>query len=99
MLKDGDARVRTEAANALLEFNLAQLKNTNNEINLIIEFTAEILSNEVPYALNHPFDVLHGFQNISNGHYQTKVKRVLGKHLFDLTNMLFELKSNEKLVN
>lgn len=99
MLKDSDARIRNEAANALLILNCCQLKHPNKGINLMAEFTAEILANEVPFSLNNPVEPLHGFHFASDSNDQRKVKRVLGKYLFDLSNMLFDLKSTEQLVN
>lgn len=100
MLKDSDARIRNEAANAILEFNRLQLVGISNEIDSITVFAAEILSNEVPFSLNHPLEPLHGCQfgfNCTETDGQL-IKRVLGTHLFDVTNMLFDLKSNEQLV-
>lgn len=101
MLRDGDARIRNEAASAMLEFNISQLKRTNNGLNLIAEFTAEILSNEVPFSLECPLDPLHGCQSMVNATQNDgrPIKRVLGKYLFDLTNMMFDLKSSEQLVS
>lgn len=98
MLKDGDARIRNEAANALLIFNLSQLKHPNKGINFMAEFTAEILLNEVPFSIENSCEPLHGFQFAPNSYDRRKVKRVLGKYLFDLSNMLFNLKSTEQLV-
>lgn len=100
MLKDSDARVRNEAANAMLEFAISQLKHTNDRMNLIAEFTAEILSNEIPFSLDIPINSLHGskFSLNSTQNVGRPIQKVLGKCLFDLTNMIFELKSSEQLV-
>lgn len=101
MLRDSDARIRNEAASAMLEFNISQLKRTNNGLKLIAEFTAEILSNEVPFSLESPLDPLHGCQSMLNATQNDgrPINRVLGKYLFDLTNMMFDLKSSEQLVS
>lgn len=101
MLRDGDARIRNEAATAMLEFNSSQLKHTNHGINLMAEFTAEILSNEIPFSLDSPLELLHGCHQLmlnSTQNDERPIKRMLGKYLFELTNMMFDLKSTEQLV-
>lgn len=106
MLKDFDPRVRNEAANAILEFNLLQTASSNNKSTLctkstiVTEFVAGILSNEVPFAIGNPVGCLAGFQPsfYLDNNCNRQTMRILGKHLFDITNMLFDLKSNEQLV-
>lgn len=106
MLSDSDGRIRNEAASALLEFNIAQITRINGGIrkcpknHLMSEFIAEILSTEIPFSLDNPSEPLTGFQlelyDIEENNRQ--IKLVLGIYLFDLTNMLFDLKSSEHLV-
>lgn len=106
MLKDFDPRVRNEAANAILEFNLLQTACSNNKSKLcskstmVTELVAETLSNEVPFAIDSPAGCLVGFQPsfYLDNDCNRQTMRILGKHLFDITNMLFDLKSNEQLV-
>lgn len=107
MLKDSDARVRNEAANSILEFNMLQAFHPNHRIELysksymVTEFVAETLSNEVPFSMDNPSGCLNGFQpgfGFDDNQDNAQMKRVLGRHLFDITNMLFDLKSNEQLV-
>lgn len=97
MLSDSDARVRNEAANALFELYCSPFIDKNHKNNSILEFVAEILSNEVPFSLNNPMEPLNGFHLGVNNNKQ-QIKRVLGKYLFDLVNMLFALKSSEQMV-
>lgn len=101
MLKDGDARIRNEAANALFELFCSASVGERGETHSITEFAAEILSNEVPFHLDDPMEPLRGFHfqlNRDESNYQ-QIQRVLGKYLFDLANMLFSLKSSEQLVS
>lgn len=106
MLADSDARIRNEAAAAILEFNTLQSVQRSNVIHqhsrnyLTIEFVADTLSNEIPISLDNQCGILAGFQAAlcDERADSRRVKRVLGKHLFDLTNMLFDLKSTEQLV-
>lgn len=106
MLSDSDARIRNEAASALLEFNISQLMRINGgiricpKIHLMSEFIAEILSNEIPFSMDNPSEPLAGFQLDLYGIKENnrQIKQVLGIYLFDLTNMLFDLKSSENLV-
>lgn len=101
MLRDSDARIRNEAANALFELNCSQFIDESYKNSSIAEFAVEILSNEVPFSLNSSIepklDEFHLGINSTNYNYQ-QIKRVLGKYLFDLANMLFALKSSEQLV-
>lgn len=105
MLKDSDARVRNEAANAINEFNVLQGTHKNkrpklfSKNNLVTEFVAETLSNDVPFSIDNLSG--HGFQPTIhlNSCNELEMKKVLGKHLFDITNMLFDLKSSEQLVS
>lgn len=107
MLGDSDARIRNEAASAIFEFDTSQCMRKSNVTHkyfgnyLTIEFMADTLSNEVPFALDNPCGILTGFQLGLCGEKTNnrQVKRLMGKHLFDLTNILFDLKSNEQLVN
>lgn len=96
MLRDSDARIRNEAANALYELYCSQFVNERCKDSSITEFAVEILSNEVPFSLNSSMEPLSGFHLGMNCTKQ--IKRVLGKYLFDLANMLFALKSSEQLV-
>lgn len=100
MLKDSDARIRNEAANAMLEFNISQLKRTNERVRPISEFTAEILSDEIPFSLDNSMETFIGSKIQCNSTQDSNrpIRRVLGKYLFDLTNMIFDLKSSEQLV-
>lgn len=101
MLRDSDARIRNEATNALFELYCIQFIDKNCKNHSISEFAAEILSNEVPFSLNSPTVPLNGFHlelNATKTNYQ-HIKRVLGKYLFDLANMMFALKSGEQLVS
>lgn len=101
MLRDSDARIRNEAASALFELYCSQFIDESCKNSSISEFVAEILSNEVPFSLNSPMEPLNGFHlgiNSTKCDYQ-QIKRVLGKYLFDLANMLFALKSSEQLVS
>lgn len=106
MLKDSDARIRNEAAAAINQFNRSQSMRKSNISHkysgnyLTLEFVADTLSNEVPLLFENPPGILNGFQPglcDEEIHYR-QVKKVLAKHLFDLTNILFDLKSNEQLV-
>lgn len=106
MLGDGDARIRNEAAAALFEFHTFQVARYNKATNkysgahLKVEFMAETLSNEIPFSLDCPLGTLTGFHPAlgSGGADNRQLKKMLGKHLFDVTNMLFGLKSSEQLV-
>lgn len=98
MLSDSDARIRNEAANALFELHCSQFIDENCKNSSIAEFAAEILSNEVPFALNGSVEPLNGFHLGMTSAEHQQVKRILGKYLFDLANMLFALKSSEQLV-
>lgn len=99
MLRDSDARIRNEAANALFELHCLPFIDESCKNSSIAEFAAEILSNEVPFSLNSFIDPLSGFHLGMDGAKHQQVKRVLGKYLFDLANMLFALKSSEQLVS
>lgn len=101
MLRDSDARIRNEAANALFDHYCTQFIDASCKKSSISEFAAEILSNEVPFSLNSPMEPLSGFHlGINSPTYDSQqIKRVLGKYLFDLANMLFALKSSEQLVS
>lgn len=96
MLRDSDARIRNEAANALFNLYCSQFIDDSCKNSSITQFSAEILSNEIPFSLNSSMDPLNGFHLDVNCTKQ--IKRVLGKYLFDLANMLFALKSSEQLV-
>lgn len=106
MLSDGDARIRNEAANAIFEFNKFQITrhcNATNKyagVHLKVEFVNETLSNEIPYSLDCEFGTLTGVHPAlcNDGDDGRHLKRLMGKHLFDIANMLFDLKSSEKLV-
>lgn len=98
MLRDSDARIRNEAANALFELNCSPFIDESSKNSSIAEFAAEMLSNEVPFSLNSSMDPLSGFHLGMDCTKHQQVKRVLGKYLFDLANMLFALKSSEQLV-
>lgn len=106
MLKDSDARIRNEAAAAIIEFNTLQSNQKSNLTHkysgnhLIVEFVADTLSNEIPFSLDNPSGILNGYQPglCDEENANRHMKRVLGKHLFDVTNMLFDLKSSEQLV-
>lgn len=103
MLSDSDARIRNEAATAILQFNTFQItqgsKHKYSDNHLQAEFVAETLSTEVPFLPDSSYGSSTGFQlSAFEGCDIPRMKRVLGKHLFDLTNMLFDLKSNEQLV-
>lgn len=100
MLSDSDARVRNEAANALFELYCLPFMGEHCKNHCIFEFAAEILSNEVPFYLNSPMEPLNGFHlDLNRTTYSgQQIKRVLGKFLFDIANMLFSLKSSEQLV-
>lgn len=106
MLRDSDARIRNEAAAAIIEFNTLQSTKKSNLTHkysgnhLIVEFVADTLSNEIPFSLDNPSGILNGYQPglCDEENANRHMKRVLGKHLFDVTNMLFDLKSSEQLV-
>lgn len=106
MLGDSDARIRNEAAIAILEFNTLQslqrsnVRHKNSKNYLTIEFIADTLSDEVPISLDNQHGILAGFQDMMCDEHtdNRRMKKVLGKHLFDLTNMLFDFKSTEQLV-
>lgn len=106
MLCDSDARIRNEAAAAILEFNKFQVIHSSKATHkysgnhLTIEFMAETLSTEVPFLSDNYYGTLTGYHpSTYNEEIDSReMKRMLGKHLFDLTNMLFDLKSNEQLV-
>lgn len=106
MLGDSDARIRNEAAAAILDFNTLEslqksyVMHQHSRNYLTIEFVVDTLSDEIPISLDNQCNILAGFQaGLCDGHTDSRrVKRVLGKHLFDLTNMLFDLKSTERLV-
>ncbi|XP_031632927.1 huntingtin [Contarinia nasturtii] len=104
MLKDTDARIRNEAATAIFEFNLSQAMRKTNVAHkhasdtLTIEFVTETLSNEVPFSMVNSTGTLTGYQSGLGDVGHRQLKRVLGKHLHDLTNKLFDLKSTEQLL-
>lgn len=101
MLGDSDARIRNEAANALFELYCVPLIDKNCKNSSISEFAAEILANEVPFALDSASGPLNGFHlalHSTQNHHQ-QAQRVLGQYLFDLANMIFALKSSEQLVS
>lgn len=107
MLKDSDVRIRSEAANAILDFNTLQAQRLNKQTNMCVksstilaELVAETLLNEVPFSIDSSAGCSDGFHrafDLSNSDSQ-QMGTILGKHLFDITNILFDLKSNEQLV-
>lgn len=104
MLKDSDPRIRNEAATAIFEFNTSQSIRKSNATNkysrdtLSVEFVMETLSSEVPFSTENLTGSLIGYQSGLSEVEHRQLKRVLGKHLHDLTNKLFDLKSTEQLV-
>lgn len=106
MLKDSDGRIRNEAAIAIFELNTLQLTRKYNAMNkysgnhLAVEFLNETLSIEIPFSLENSAGALTGFQPAlcRKDIDRRQLRRMMGKHLFDLTNMLFDLKTTEQLV-
>lgn len=101
MLSDANVRLRTEAINAVGDYiTMPLLRNPQQkpiaDTDIIMEFIGNVMVQDVPYqfqAANQPVQFTLG---TSERH---AVERALGKCLFDLTNLLFELESCEQLVN
>lgn len=97
MLSDADQRIRTEAINALCDFNLLQIQrikyNSSPEIclELVTEFISKILSHELKCDLTKS-----SLSPITE--QSVPAKRHFGHSLFNLTNMLLNLESNERQV-
>lgn len=101
MLSDANVRVRTEAINAVGDhIAMPLLRHPQQkpiaDTDIIMEFIGNVMVQDVPYqfqAANQPMKF-----TLEPGERHA-VERALGKCLFDLTNLLFELESCEQLVN
>lgn len=101
MLSEVDLRIRTEAINAMNEYIMCQsLRHVKQDQigdrDVIIEFIGAALIQDVPYPLKTTNQSSRFLFEMDE---KQAIEQALGKCLFDLTNLMFELGSREQLVS
>lgn len=100
MLSEVDLRIRTEAINALNEYILCQSiryvkQDRIADKDVIIEFIGGALVQDVPFLLKTANQSARFILEMAE---KQAIEQAMGKCLFDLTNLMFELGSREQLV-